>query len=234
MWPLPRGTTAGSRWGSTTSLTYRYVEMHPGTESAPDLENGVLPRADDAYAFELDESFRIFRGDTDEDLSDVVGELGDALDGQGDDCASGLGGRAERPRRPRRSCASSPPTRSACARWPSPATARRARSPARESDLRELVEPAAATIEEFAEHTRAQQRALDRAPRLPREHRRRCARLDRRWTGSQGLVDRPRVPARPRCARSRAARAERPSRAARRRAARHVDALRSGRRPRRG
>ena len=29
VWPLPRGTTAGLRWGSTTSLAYRYVELHP-------------------------------------------------------------------------------------------------------------------------------------------------------------------------------------------------------------
>ena len=43
VWPLPRGTTAGLRWGSTTSLAYRYVELHPGPKSAPDLpDDGVL------------------------------------------------------------------------------------------------------------------------------------------------------------------------------------------------
>lgn len=163
VWPLPKGTRARVRWGSTTSYLSRYVELYPGKPGAGDLEEGAFLSRNQS-SFELDEAFRIFRGRTDDETRALVDDLGGALDGQGADLRRGV---AAAPRgldaaadlvrelsadeeRLRTLAVAGDRTTSALA--------------ARQDDLRELVSSAAATMEEFAQHTRAQQRSLDRAP----------------------------------------------------------------------
>ena len=92
VWPLRRGTTADTRWGSTTSLAYRYVEVTPGPASAPELPDGaLLTQADTKTAFELDQAYRIFRGRTRSDVKALVGELAGTLGGHARALRSGLG-----------------------------------------------------------------------------------------------------------------------------------------------
>jgi ABC-type transporter Mla subunit MlaD len=59
----------------------------------------------------------------------------------------------------------------------------------RSSDLGGLVDNAAATFEELAQHARAQQQALDRAPRAFSESTSTLRRLDSSLIGLQALID---------------------------------------------
>jgi len=196
VWPLPKGTTARVRWGSTTSYLSRYIEVYPGKDGAGELKDGAFLSRNQS-SFELDEAFRVFRGKTDDQTRALLDDLGDALHGQGDDLKRGV---AAAPRglnaaadlvrelsadeeRLRTLAVAGDRTTSALA--------------AQAGDLRELVTSAAATIEEFAEHTRAQQLALDRAPRTFRESTSTLARLDTSLGKLDALVTdiRPGAPA---------------------------------------
>jgi len=195
VWPLPKGTTARSRWGSTTAYLTRYVELYPGAADAGDLQDGAIIRAQTVE--ELDESYRIFRGDTDKHTQRLLESLGEGLDKQGDDLARGLAAA------PRGLEAAGDLTHELAAdeerlRTLAAAGDRTTTALAQQSgELRELVSSAAGTIQEFAEHTRAQQQALDRAPRTFDVTTATMARLDTSLDGLDGLVDdlRPGAPA---------------------------------------
>jgi virulence factor Mce-like protein len=190
VWPLHRGTTAGTRWGSTTSLAYRYIELHAGPSSAPKLpDNGLLTAAETRTPVELDESYRIFRGRTKGDLSKLVSELGDTLDGRGRalreglrDTPAGLNGFADLLRE---LGADTNALRTLIVAGDSATSA----LASRRGDLGGLVDQAAATFDELAQHARAQQRALDRAPRAFSESTTTLRRLDTSLVGLQALVD---------------------------------------------
>jgi phospholipid/cholesterol/gamma-HCH transport system substrate-binding protein len=190
IWPLHRGTTAGIRWGSTTSLAYRYIELQAGPESAPKLpDNGLLTAAETRTPVELDESYRIFRGRTKGDLKTLVSELGDTLDGRGRalreglrDTPVGLDGFADLLRE---LGADTNALRTLIVAGDSATSA----LASRRGDLGGLVDQAAATFDEFAQHARDQQRALDRAPRAFGESTSTLRRLDSSLVGLQALVD---------------------------------------------
>ena len=189
IWPLPRGTTAGLRWGSTTSLAYRYVELHPGPRSAPDLpEDGVLKLADTETPFELDQSFRIFRGRTRGDLRSLVGEVADTVDGRGQQIQDGLreapGGLNETAAFLRELSADQEALRTLVTSGDR-ATSALAKN---EGELGELVGHAASTFDEFAVHSADQQEALDRAPAALAESTTTLARLDTSLVGLQALT----------------------------------------------
>lgn len=189
VWPLPRGTTAGVRWGSTTSLAYRYVELHPGPSSAPALpDQAVLSTRETRSAVELDTAYRIFRGRTRGDLRALVGEAGDTLDGQGSalreglesapgglDAASGLLRELGADRRALQTLVVAGES----------ATGALA---ARDADISGLVENAAATFDELARHSRAGQRSLELAPSAFREGTATLRRVDSTLTGLQALL----------------------------------------------
>ena len=196
VWPLPKGTTARPRWGSTTAYLTRYVELYPGPAGAPDLEDGaILTRTQTAE--ELDEAYRIFRGETDERLSSALGSLGEGLGGQGKDIRRGLaaaptgldgvGGLvrelAADEERLRTLAVAGDRTTTALAR--------------QSGELGDLVSNAAGTVEELAQRARAQQRALDRAPQTLDVTTSTLARLDTSLAKLDGLVDdiRPGAPA---------------------------------------
>jgi virulence factor Mce-like protein len=189
VWPLHRGTTAGARWGSTTSLAYRYVELFPGPNSAPALkDDGVLTTKQTRSAMELDESYRIFRGRTREDLRGVVDEAADTLDGQGTALRAGLkqaGPGLDSAASLLREFGADEEALRTLVRSGERATSALA---ARESDIRGLVDHAASTFDEFAQHTRAEQVSLERAPGAFRESTSTLHRLDSSLTGLQALL----------------------------------------------
>jgi ABC-type transporter Mla subunit MlaD len=190
VWPLHRGTTAGTRWGSTTSLAYRYVEIYPGPASAPALpDNGVLTAAYTKTAVELDQSYRIFRGRTRGDLRSLVSELGDTLDGRQQALQTGLhaapGGLDETSGVLRELSADSNALRTLMVAGDHVTSALAAHT----SDLGGTVAHAAATFDEFANHARAQQASLDRAPAALRESVLTLARLDSSLVGLHALVN---------------------------------------------
>lgn len=204
-WPLPRGTRPRIRWGSTTSYLLRYIELQPGPDSAPPLpDRALLPRGDTQSAFELDQAYRIFRGRTDRDTGELVEELGATFDGRARALRRGLeatpGGLDEAGAFTRELAADELALRRLALAGDRTlgALARR------ERELGEVVDGAAGTFDEFAEHASAQARALDRAPRTFDTSTSTLARLDRSLVGLDALVSdlRPGAPALRRLARS--------------------------------
>ena len=196
VWPLPKGTIARARWGSTTSYLSRYIELYPGQANAGELADGAILTRDKS-AFELDESFRIFRGRTDDHTRALLDDLGAALHGQGDDLRRGV---AAAPRGldatgdlVRELSADEERLRTLAVAGDRTTTALASRS----DDLRALISNAAATTEELAEHARAQQQSLDRAPQAFAESTSTLARFDTSLVKLDRLVGdvRPGAPA---------------------------------------
>lgn len=65
IWPLPEGTRAVARWGTTVGNGTRFIELIPGPEGAPELpENGIIPSDQTTTAVEFDDLFNTFDGRT--------------------------------------------------------------------------------------------------------------------------------------------------------------------------
>ncbi len=189
VWPLPRGTVARSRWGSTSAYLGRYTELIPGPAGGGVLpENGLLGPDRTETAFELDEAYRIFRGRTKDDAGDVVDELGETFDGREKDLKAGLkaapGGLDETGALARELSADEERLRTLAVAGDRTVSA----LADREGELRALITGAASTFEELAEHTRAQQVALAKAPDTFRATNTTLARLDTSLDGLDGLV----------------------------------------------
>lgn len=193
IWPLPRGTTADTRWGSTTSIAYRYVELippPPTRASAPALPDGaLLPQTQTRTAFELDQAYRMFRGRTRGDVQAVVGELADTLQGHAGALRRGLhdaGPGLDQAAALLRELSADDKALDTLAVAGDRATSALA---SRSSDLGGLIVHAADTFDELAQHARAQQAALDRAPRAFEAATGTLGRLDGSLVGLQALVD---------------------------------------------
>jgi virulence factor Mce-like protein len=189
VWPLTRGTTANVRWGSTTSLAYRYVELHAGPANAPKLpDGGILSQASTKTAVELDQAYRIFRGRTAGDLKKLVGELGDTLDGRGKTIARGLKSAGPGLDATSELLHQLGADRNALRTLIVSGNSATGALAARQNDLGALVDHAAATFDEFAHHARAQQASLDRAPRALDTAAGTLHRLSSSLVGLQALV----------------------------------------------
>ncbi len=189
VWPLPKGTTARARGGSTTAYLGRYTELLPGPAGAGDLpEDGVLPRPRNDTAYELDQAYRIFRGRTKDDAGKAIDELGDTFDGRERALRKGLaaapGGLDETTALMRELSADEERLSTLASAGDRTVSA----LAAREGDLRSLVTNAAGTFDELAQHTRAQQVALAKAPGTFRATNTTLARLDTSLDGLDGLV----------------------------------------------
>jgi len=189
VWPLRRGTTADVRWGSTTSLANRYVQLHPGPDPAPKLpDGGILSTRDTKSAVELDTAYRIFRGRTRGDLRHLVMEAGDTLDGQGPALSKALrsapGGLDATASLLRELGADQEALRTLAAAGDRATSALAARG----ARLSSLVQHAGDTFDEFARHTRAEQVSLERAPSALHESTGTLARLDMSLTGLRALL----------------------------------------------
>ena len=198
VWPLPKGSYAVARWGSTTAYLGRYTELIPGPRGNPPLpDGGILTSRQDSTAFELDQAYNIFRGRTAGDTGTLLNRLGDTLNHhagalqQGLAAAPyGLGQAAD---------VMSELSRSdydlrTLARAGDRAVGAIAQ---RSGELSNLVTGAAGTFDTFARHTQDEQRALDRAPRTFAIATATFARLDTSLNGLTTLVDalRPGAPA---------------------------------------
>jgi virulence factor Mce-like protein len=90
-WPLRRGTTARLRFGTTTSVAGRYVQLQPGPRSAPALpDGGVLSTSDTITPVEFDQLFNVVDGSARRDLRGLVDNAAAGVRGQGENLQSGL------------------------------------------------------------------------------------------------------------------------------------------------
>src|SRR6202022_4571217 len=94
-WPLPEGTTATIRWGSTLGLGSRYVELRPGPSSAPPLRDGaVIPQRQTTTPVELDQFYNTFGPATRGHLRGLIGATATATQGQAAQIGAGIAGSA--------------------------------------------------------------------------------------------------------------------------------------------
>lgn len=180
VWPLPKGTFARARMGSTTAYLGRYTELIPGPKDAPPLpEDGILSRPGNEPVYELDEAYRIFRGRTNDDAGETVDELGETFDGRERELRRGLdatpGGLDAASAFARELSADEERLKTLAVAGDRTVTA----LAQREGDLRGLLSNVADTVDELAEHTRAQQVALSKAPSTFAATNTTLARLDR-------------------------------------------------------
>ena len=198
VWPLPQGTYAVARWGSTTAYLGRYTELIPGPRSNPPLpDGGILQSRQDATAFELDQAYNIFRGRTAGDAANLLNRLGATLHGRGAAINRGLaaapGGLGQAADVLAQLSANEYDLRTLAVAGDRTVSALASRS----TDLGQLVTDAAGTFATFAQHTTDEQQALDKAPRAFDTARSTFARLDTSLTKLNTLVGdlRPGAPA---------------------------------------
>lgn len=189
VWPLPAGTTAEIRWGSTTSLEYRYIELHPGPRSAAPLPAGaLLPESHNSTPVELDQFYRIFRGQATADLRSLVGELGDTLAPNGPALRSGLAAAPGGLDQTSAVLAELGADRGALAQLVRQGNDVTTALASRQADLGPLADNAAATFDTLARHTQAEQAALQQAPAALSQGVATLSRLDASLGGLQRLV----------------------------------------------
>ncbi|MGI8864900.1 MAG: MlaD family protein [Solirubrobacteraceae bacterium] len=198
VWPLAKGTYAVARWGSTTAYLGRYTELIPAPAGNPPLpDGGILTSRQDSTAFELDQAYNIFRGRTANDASTLLNRLGNTLQHQGRPLQQGLaaapGGLNQTADLLQQLSANDYDLRALAQAGDQTLGALAARS----GELSSLVTNAAGTFTTFAQHTSAEQQALDRAPRAFDTARSTFARLDSSLDGLNRLVNdlRPGAPA---------------------------------------
>lgn len=190
VWPLPKGTIARARYGSTTSYLSRYVELLPpdGAGAGALADGAILSTKDTRSAFELDDGYNVFRGKTRPQTQRLLGNLERSVGAEGEDLRSGLdaapGGLDAASKLSRELAADTERLTTLARAGDRTATALAAQS----AQLRELVTGAAGTFEELAATTAAQQAALDRAPRTFDVATSTLARLDGSLEGLDRLV----------------------------------------------
>jgi phospholipid/cholesterol/gamma-HCH transport system substrate-binding protein len=189
VWPLPSGTTAVARWGSTTSLEYRYVELQPGsTNGAPLTDNALLGPSHTKSAVELDSFYRIFRGQTTSDLRNLVGELANTLGGVGPQLRSGLAAAPGGLDQTSAVLQQLGADQSALAQLVTQGNRVTGALAGRQADLGPLVDHAGSTFDELASNATAEQNALDAAPSALTAGTNTLNRLDTSIDGLQTLI----------------------------------------------
>jgi phospholipid/cholesterol/gamma-HCH transport system substrate-binding protein len=198
VWPLPKGSYAVARWGSTTAYLGRYTEIIPGPKGNPPLPNyGILTPQQDLTAFELDQAYNIFRGRTAGDTQALLNNLGRTLATEGGALQRGLAaapsGLNETADLLQALGANNYDLRTLATAGDRTLSALNARN----AQLSDLVTHAAGTFNTFAQHTAAEQQALSQAPQAFDTASQTFARLDTSLTGLTTLVNdlRPGAPA---------------------------------------
>lgn len=188
-WPLHRGTTARLRHGTTTGYVARYVEFEPGPPSAPPLKDGgVLGAGQTVTPVEFDEMYRILDAEARRDLKGLLSNFADTLEGREQELGTGISAAArglDETASFMRELGADP----AALRTLVDSGARASAAIAsREHELRDLVTNAAATFDEFAQHTEATRASFERFPRTLRVTRTSLGRLDQSLAGLTALV----------------------------------------------
>jgi virulence factor Mce-like protein len=84
VWPLPRGTTAEIRFGTTVGNGTRTVQLHPGPRDAPAIpDGGVIARRDTRAPVELDRFFDTMDAPTRRRFQDAMGLSAAGTSGRG-------------------------------------------------------------------------------------------------------------------------------------------------------
>ncbi len=82
-WPLHRGTTVESRWGSTIGNGTRRLDLVPGPASAPAIpDNGIIETKDALPAVDLDQVLNAFNQNTRGHLTNLLTNLGSGINGE--------------------------------------------------------------------------------------------------------------------------------------------------------
>jgi phospholipid/cholesterol/gamma-HCH transport system substrate-binding protein len=198
VWPLPKGSYAVARWGSTTAYLGRYTEIIPGPKGNPPLPNGgILTPQQDQTAFELDQAYNIFRGRTAGDTQTLLNNLGKTLGPEGPSLNRGLAaspyGLNQTADLLQQLSRNDYDLRTLAQAGDTTLSALNARN----AQLQGLVTHAANTFNTFAQHTAAEQQALSQAPSAFNSASTTFARLDTSLTGLTTLVNdlRPGAPA---------------------------------------
>ena len=189
VWPLPTGTTAQARWGSTTSLAYRYVELLPAKSGAPLPNHALLTEAKNSTPVELDQYYRIFRGRTTGDVRQLVGELGATVAKKGPALKSGLAAAPGGLGQTSAVLAQLGASQQALDQLVVEGNRVTGALAGKQSNLSSLVDHLAATFDEFGKNTQAEQASLDQGPQALSTAKVTLARLNQSLPGLQGLVD---------------------------------------------
>jgi ABC-type transporter Mla subunit MlaD len=90
-WPLHRGTTVESRWGTTIGNGTRRLDLFPGAAGAPPIpEGGIVETRDTLPAVDLDQVFNVLTKDTRGHLTHWLGNMGSGLSGNAPALHNGL------------------------------------------------------------------------------------------------------------------------------------------------
>lgn len=190
VWPLPKGSYAVARWGSTTAYLGRYTEIIPGPKGNPPLPNyGILTPQQDQSAFELDQAYDVFRGSTASQTQQLLNRLGATLSTEGGSLQRGVAAAPSGLNQAANLLDSLSENeydlRTLAQAGDSTLSALNARS----GQLQSLVSSAAGTFTTFAQHTSSEQQALAKAPPAFDTARSTFARLDTTLGGLTTLVD---------------------------------------------
>jgi phospholipid/cholesterol/gamma-HCH transport system substrate-binding protein len=91
IWPLHQGTEAEIRWGGTVSYSNRYVELLPGPASDPPLRDDArLATADTVTPVEFDQLFNVFSAPARQSLGDLIGNAAHTFENRAQALHTGL------------------------------------------------------------------------------------------------------------------------------------------------
>jgi len=166
VWPLHRGTRAALRFGTTVGDGARFIELHPGPDSAPVIaDDGIIPAADTSSPVEFDQLFNAFDKPTRQNLRGTLANVGSAFSGEREELGSSLR------RAPAALDALSSvydelrANRDALSTLVRTGAATTAALRQRDPQLRDLLVNAAATFDELADHSPAIEQTLRSAPK---------------------------------------------------------------------
>jgi virulence factor Mce-like protein len=90
-WPLPRGTTAEIRYGTTIGNATRFIDLTPGPKRAQPIPDGdVIPLKDTGTPTEFDQVFNTFNSAARANLRQTLAETGTELGTRGAQLNAGI------------------------------------------------------------------------------------------------------------------------------------------------
>ncbi|WP_320671806.1 MlaD family protein [Patulibacter defluvii] len=90
-WPLPKGTTVTSRWGTTIGSGTRKLDLQLGPRDAPAIpDGGIIAAKDTRPAVEVDEVLNTLNQDTRDEVKSLNGNVDRAVSGTEADANRGI------------------------------------------------------------------------------------------------------------------------------------------------
>lgn len=188
VWPLPQGTTARVRFGTSVSVLNRSLELVPGKSSATLRDGAVIAGTDVVTPVEFDRLFHIVDRDVRGDIRGGIAAGSRALRGSGQDLNAGVrdtAGGLEAAAGVFGELGADPAVLSSLVREAAGAAAALRE---RDGDLRETLTTAAVTFDAMADRSQQIGRSLERLPASLGVARTTMRRLDRSLVGVRALV----------------------------------------------